>query len=209
MVLRAEHIFKKISGKDILVDINLEFESGKIYGICGKNACGKTMLLRALSGLMKIDSGCIFLDNKLLHKDFSILPNLGLTLENAGMFPSLTGFENLKMLAKINGKIKNDEIRTAMKRVGLNSDDKRVYRKYSLGMKQRLAIAQAIMEYPDIIFLDEPTNGLDENGVILIREILQEERIRGALILIVSHNKEDLEELCDKNIQIKDGRICI
>lgn len=208
MVLRAININKKISGRTILSNINLELTNGKIYGICGKNGSGKTMLIRALSGLMEIESGQIFLDDKELHKDYKILPNMGITIENAGMFPSLTGYENLKYLADINKKIKHKNIVEAINRVGLDPKDRRIYNKYSLGMKQRIAIAQAIMEKPDILFLDEATNGLDEEGIKLIHQVIMEEKKRGALIILVSHRKEECEELCDEFFCIKEGRIC-
>lgn len=207
MILRAENINKTIGKKSILCDVSVSMESGKIYGICGRNGCGKTMLLRALSGLMMIDSGKIFLDQKELHKDFMVLPNLGITIENAGMFPSMTGFENLKYLSNIQNKIENKKIEEAIARVGLNPKDRRQYRKYSMGMRQRIAIAQAIMEDPQILFLDEPTNGLDESGVELIRSLLKEEREKGKIILLVSHSKEDFEMLCDQILKMEDGRL--
>lgn len=161
MELIVDNISKSIRGKVILEDINLHMYSGKIYGFVGRNGSGKTMLLRALSGLMSVDAGLITWDGKTLGKDFSVLPNLGIILENASLYPRLTGVENLSYLADLTGKIGQEEIRRSISRVGLDPDDKRTYVKYSLGMKQRLAIAQAVMEHPDVIMLDEPTNGLD------------------------------------------------
>lgn len=207
MELTVNKIGKTIRGKQILCDITLYLKSGNIYGFVGKNGLGKTMLFRALSGLMSIDTGTIFWGDKVLHKDFSVLPSLGIVLENAGLYPNLTGFENLSYLASLQNKITNDEIRDAIKRVGLDPDDKRVYRKYSLGMKQRLAIAQAIMEKPDVIMLDEPTNSLDEFGVDEIRTIIREEKERGAMILLASHNKEDIHMLVDELYRIDNGHI--
>ncbi len=207
MELIAKHVSKKIKKKIILSDINLHLESGNIYGFVGRNGSGKTMLFRALSGLMKIDSGEIQWNEKVLRKDIDILPNLGIILENAGLYPEFTGFENLEMLAKVNKKIGKQEIEQAIKRVGLNPDDKRPYRKYSLGMKQRIIIAQAIMEKPDILMLDEPTNALDENGVDKIRQVILEEKKRGALVLIASHNKEDIQILADQVFYIDNGSL--
>ncbi len=207
MELIAKHVSKKIKKKIILSDINLHLESGNIYGFVGRNGSGKTMLFRALSGLMKIDSGEIQWNEKVLRKDIDILPNLGIILENAGLYPEFTGFENLEMLAKVNKKIGKQEIEQAIKRVGLNPDDKRSYRKYSLGMKQRIIIAQAIMEKPDILMLDEPTNALDENGVDKIRQVILEEKKRGALVLIASHNKEDIQILADQVFYIDNGSL--
>ena len=207
MELIADKIWKRIRGKVILEDISLHMESGNIYGFVGRNGSGKTMLLRALSGLMSTDSGVITWDKKVLRQDFSVLPNLGIILENAGLYPNLTGMENLTYLANLTGKISKEEIRQSIYRVGLDPEDKRTYGKYSLGMKQRLAIAQAIMEHPDVIMLDEPTNGLDEYGVDEIRQVILEEKERGALILLASHNSEDIRILVDHLYRIDGGRI--
>lgn len=207
MKIIAENISKIIKNKIILDDINLELENGKIYGFVGRNGCGKTMLFRALSGLMHIDSGKITVDDKVLHKDFNVLENLGLIIENAGLYNEFSGYRNLKLLADINKKITDAEIRKALSDVGLDPNDKRAVRKYSLGMKQRLIIAQAIMEKPDVIMLDEPTNALDESGVKLIRDIILREKDRGALVLIASHNKEDIEILADQVFYMDNGKI--
>lgn len=207
MKLVLENISKKIKNKVILDNISIEFENSKIYGFVGRNGSGKTMLFRAICGLMKLDSGRIFLDDKVLYKDMDILPNTGIIIENAGLYSEYTGLKNLQLLANINKKIGEDEVREALTRVGLDPDDKRTVRKYSLGMKQRLIIAQAIMEKPDIILLDEPTNALDENGVEEIRNIIQDERKRGAIILIASHNKDDIKLLSDKVFYMENGCI--
>lgn len=207
MELIANGIGKNIRGKQILSDVNLRLCGGNIYGFVGINGAGKTMLFRALSGLMKVDTGSVSFDGKILHKDFSVLPSLGIVLENAGLYSNLTGVENLAYLARIKNKIDREEIKQALERVGLNPNDKRLYGKYSLGMKQRLAIAQAIMEKPDVIMLDEPTNSLDEFGVSEIRKIILEEKQRGALILLASHNKEDISRLVDELYRIENGCI--
>lgn len=207
MELIADHISKKIKNKLILSDINLQLISGNIYGFVGRNGSGKTMLFRALSGLMKVDSGKIRLDGKRLRKDMDILPNLGIVLENAGLYPEFTGFDNLEIFAKINKKIGKNEIKEAIRRVGLDPEDKRSYRKYSLGMKQRIVLAQAIMEHPDILMLDEPTNALDEDGVNEIRQVILEEKERGALILVASHNKEDIRILADQVFYMEQGKL--
>ncbi len=206
-VLKAEHVYKRIRHKEILVDINLELHSGKIYGFVGRNGSGKTMLFRALSGLINIDSGKISFNEKTLHKDMEVLPNMGLTLENAGLYPELTGFQNLKILSQIRKVISDVDIKQSILKVGLNPDDKRSFRKYSMGMKQRLIIAQAIMEKPDIIILDEPTNALDEKGVIEVRNIIEEEKKRGAIILLASHNRQDIDILADHIYILNQGKI--
>lgn len=207
MKIIAKNIVKTIKKRTILDNINLELESGNIYGFVGRNGCGKTMLFRALSGLMHIDSGRITIDGKVLHKDINVPPSIGLIIENAGLYNEFSGFKNLKLLADINKKIADTEITKAISDVGLDPNDKRPVRKYSLGMKQRLIIAQAIMESPDIIMLDEPTNALDERGVKLIRDIILREKERGALVLIASHNKEDIEILADRVYYMDGGKI--
>ncbi|WP_253293718.1 ABC transporter ATP-binding protein [Falcatimonas sp. MSJ-15] len=207
MRLDVSNVTKKIKGKMILDNINLELVSGRIYGFVGENGSGKTMLFRAISGLMRLTSGQVSVDGQVLHKDISVLPGLGIIIENAGLYPELTGLDNLRQLAKINKKIDDEQIKEAIIRVGLDPDDKRTFRKYSLGMKQRIIIAQAIMEKPDILMLDEPTNALDENAVNIVRDIIDEERKRGALVLIASHNKEDIKLLCDEIYRVKDGKV--
>lgn len=207
MELVAQDVSLNLKNKIILENINLNLSGGKIYAFVGENGAGKTMLFRVLSGLIKQTSGVIMLDEKILHKDIDVLPNMGIMIENAGLYPDLTGFENLRLLSKLNGKIGKNEIRSAIEKSGLNPDDKRPFRKYSLGMKQRIVFAQAIMETPDILFLDEPTNALDEEGVNDIRKIILEQKERGALICIASHNKEDIKMMADEVFAIRDGRI--
>ncbi|SKA71374.1 ABC-2 type transport system ATP-binding protein [Eubacterium uniforme] len=207
MRLIAKNISKKIGNKDILKSINLELESGNVYGFVGRNGSGKTMLFRALSGLMSTSSGEVIYDGKVLKKDMNVLPNLGIIIENAGLYPELSGFENLKLLMGLNKKIDEERIKEVIAMVGLDPNDRRKYRKYSLGMKQRIIIAQALMESPDVLMLDEPTNALDEDGVELIRKLIRKEKERGALIIIASHNKEDIELLADKVFMLKDGKV--
>lgn len=201
------NVSKTLSGKKVLDNINLELEKGKIYGFVGENGSGKTMLFRAISGLMKIDTGSIVGDGKELHKDMSVFDDVGIVLENAGLYPEFSGFKNLKFLSQINKKISDDEIKEMIKKVGLDPEDKRPVKKYSLGMKQRIVLAQALMEKPQILLLDEPTNALDQDGITLIRELVEEEKKRNIIILIASHNKEDIELLCDVVYRIKNGRI--
>ncbi len=207
MEVIIRNVSKKIKNKMILTNVNMHLYSGKIYGFVGENGSGKTMLFRNISGLMKPSSGEIIVDGKILHKDIDVMPSLGLMIENAGLYSELTGFDNLKLLAKLNGKIGKNEIEEAIKRVGLDPNDKRTFQKYSLGMKQRIVLAQAVMEKPNLLLLDEPTNALDENGVRDIRKIILEEKERGALVCIASHNKEDINILADKVFIIKQGSV--
>ena len=207
MYITVNHINKTLKGRKILEDVCLEMQGGTVYGFVGKNGSGKTMLFRAISGLMPIDSGSVICNGKQLRKDMKILPNLGIQIENAGLYPELTGFHNLQLLAKLNNKIDDEQIRDTIRKVGLDSFDKRPFRKYSLGMKQRIVLAQALMEKPDILMLDEPTNTLDEDGINDIRNLILEEKRRGALIMIASHNKEDIHLLADIVYQIREGCI--
>lgn len=207
MTLTAEHVCKTIRNAPILQDVNLTLEGGTVYGFVGRNGSGKTMLFRALSGLMKLTQGTVSLDGQVLHRDFSVLPSLGIVLEHVGMYPNLTGVENLRYLAGLTRQAGEADIRTAIERVGLDPDDKRTYRKYSLGMKQRLAIAQAIMEKPDVLMLDEPTNGLDDDGVRKIRGLILVEKARGAIVLLASHNQEDIRILSDHLFRIEQGQL--
>lgn len=207
MILTAEHISKTIRGREILSDVSLELHSGKVYGFVGRNGSGKTMLFRALSGLMGLTSGTVRWGDQVLKRDFAVLPNLGIVLENVGLYPNLTGLENLRYLANIQKKCTQEDLRGVLERVGLDPDDKRTYGKYSLGMKQRLAIAQAIMEKPDVLMLDEPTNALDSEAVAQVREIITQEKERGALVLLASHNYEDICLLSDQVYRLASGRL--
>lgn len=207
MILTAEHISKTIRGREILRDVSLELHSGQVYGFVGRNGSGKTMLFRALSGLMGLNSGTVRWGDQVLKRDFAVLPNLGIVLENVGLYPNLTGLENLRYLANIQKKCTQEDLRGVLERVGLDPDDKRTYGKYSLGMKQRLAIAQAIMEKPDVLMLDEPTNALDSEAVAQVREIITQEKERGALVLLASHNYEDIRLLSDEVYRLASGRL--
>ena len=198
---------KTIKKAPILRDINLEFTGGKVYGLRGKNGSGKTMLMRAICGLITPDSGIIDINGKILGKDISFPESIGVLIENPAFIGNYTGFKNLKVLASIQNRIGDEQIRKALEDIGLDPDDKRTYRKYSLGMKQKLGIAAAVMENPDIIILDEPINALDDVSVEKVHDILEEQKKRGAVIIIACHDKEELDQLSDEIIEISDGRI--
>lgn len=204
-MIELKNIYKKIGQKVILDDISYQFEYGRVYGLCGPNGSGKTMLLRAVAGLIIADRGEVVIDQKVLHKDISVAPETGIMIENMELLSQYNAFDNLKLLSKIRKKATDEDILKALERVGLHSDLK--VKKYSLGMKQRLNIAQAIFEKPKIILLDEPTNALDEGGIELFRKIVEEEKERGAVLLIATHHKEDLQNLCDKILKIEEGRM--
>jgi len=158
-----------------------------------------------MAGLVRPSSGEIAYDGRVLYRDIQMPPNMGIVIENMGLYPEFTGFDNLKYLAGIRKVISDEEIRKAIGRVGLDPYDKRKIKKYSLGMRQRIILAQAFMEEPDILLLDEPTNALDEEGVELVRRILKEEAGKGVLVMIASHNKEDIDCLCDKVYHMSKG----
>jgi ABC-2 type transport system ATP-binding protein len=207
MFIEIENLTKTIKGVVILKDISVRFEGGKIYGLRGKNGSGKTMLMRAICGLIRPTNGTININNQFLAKDISFPPSVGVLIENPAFLSKYTGYGNLKILASIQNIITDSEIRQAISDVGLDPDDKRTYRKYSLGMKQRLGIACALMEHPDIVLLDEPINALDENGVLLIRKLLLKAKDRGAIVIVACHDKEELELLADEIYALSDGKI--
>lgn len=204
-MVEIKNYCKSIKSRPILNYVSYNFEYGKIYGIYGHNGSGKTMLLRAIAGLLVPDSGSVVIDGKVLHKDMSFPPSIGIVIENMNLLPQYNAFDNLKILGKIKKTATDEDITTALERVGLKSDLK--VKKFSLGMKQRLNIAQAVFEKQKIILLDEPTNALDNDGVQLIYKLLKEEKERGALVVITTHHKEDLEEVCDVVLKMTEGEL--
>ncbi len=206
MYIELKNVSKKIKGIDILDDVSIRMESGKIYGFRGKNGSGKTMLMRAIAGLIKV-TGTVDINGKILGKDEMFPPSIGILIENPSFISNYTGFENLKTLASIRERIDDNKIRQTLTEVGLEPDDKRTFKKYSLGMKQRLGIAAAIMEDPDIIILDEPINALDDSGTEQVRQILMKHKQKGALIIIACHDADELEFLSDEIIEIAEGKI--
>lgn len=206
-VVRLEDYCKSFKSAEVLKNINLTLESGKVIGLKGKNGSGKTMLMRAISGLILPTSGKVYINDKELGRQISFPPSIGILIENPSFISNYTGFKNLKILASIQNRISDDEIRDAIRKVGLDTDDKRTFKKYSLGMKQRLGIAAAIMERPDIVILDEPINALDEAGAGLIKGLLDELKANGSLIIIACHDTEELNYLSDEIYEIYDGEI--
>jgi len=205
--IRIKNLNKVIKENSILNNINLNLERGKIYGFRGKNGSGKTMLFRAICGLIRATEGEVEVDGKILGKDISFPESVGVLIEYPGFLPNLTGYMNLKYLADIKSKIGEKEIKEFISKVGLNPEDKKKFRKYSLGMKQRLGIAQAIMEDPDLIILDEPTNALDVDGIQLVNDILIELKKQNKTILIANHDREELELIADEIFTIQQGKI--
>ena len=207
MVIKLTNVSKVIKKAKVLDNVNLELTSGKVYGLKGKNGSGKTMLMRVICGLISATEGTVEIDGKILGKDMTFPDSVGVLIENPAFIGNYTGFKNLKVLASIQNRVDDEHIREVIRQVGLDPDDKRTYRKYSLGMKQKLGIAAAYMENPDLIILDEPINALDDTGTEQIRDILIRHRERGALIIIACHDADELNFLSDEIIEIVQGQI--
>lgn len=207
ITIRLEHIGKNIKGSQVLKDVSLTMTSGIVYGIEGTNGSGKTMLMRVIAGLIFPTEGKWFINDKEMHKGSTYPVSLGMLIENPAFLPNYSGKQNLKLLAGIKGVITEEEIDAAIKEVGLEPTDKRKYKKYSLGMKQRLGIAAALMERADIIILDEPVNALDASGVEMMKELIRREKARGALVILSCHDKKFLIEASDCMYQMSEGRL--
>lgn len=206
--VEVSQVSKVINGIAILEQVSLTLEEGTITGLVGRNGSGKTVLMKCIMGFMKTSSGKITEFGKEIGKDIEFSGDTGFIIENPGFLPFYSGYENLKFLYGIRHKNNPERIRKVMKMVGLDPDSKKKVGKYSMGMKQRLGIAQAIMEEPKLIILDEPFNGLDYQGVLEIRELLLILKNQGITILLASHNKEDIDTLCDKVYKMELGKIC-
>lgn len=206
-MIQLQNVTKRIKENTVLDNVSYTFKSGFVYGLYGQNGSGKTMLLRAISGLINLDSGSIFIDGEKLHDKIEFPPETGIVIENMELLPECSAKRNLQMLAKIKNIADEKDIIFSLERVGLDPDSDKKVKKFSLGMKQRLNIAQAIFENQKIILLDEPTNALDEDVVQLIYKIIREEKSRGATIIVATHHKEDLKEVCDVILKIAEGKI--
>ena len=206
-MIQLQNVTKRIKENTVLDNVSDTFKSGFVYGLYGQNGSGKTMLLRAISGLINLDSGSIFIDGEKLHDKIEFPPETGIVIENMELLPECSAKRNLQMLAKIKNIADEKDIIFSLERVGLDPDSDKKVKKFSLGMKQRLNIAQAIFENQKIILLDEPTNALDEEAVQLIYKIIREEKSRGATIIVATHHKEDLKEVCDVILKIAEGKI--
>ncbi len=201
------HVTKKFGEETILHDIHISMEKGKVYGISGNNGSGKTVLMKCICGFLPVTSGKIRVGGKIIGTEIDFPESIGVIIETPGFLTNLTGMRNLEILAGLRGKISKREIRNAIKKAGLDPDLKKSVAKYSLGMRQRLGIAQAIMEEPDFLILDEPFNGLDKHGVEDIRTLILDLKKQGKTILLASHNSEDIRILCDKVFEMDGGRM--
>lgn len=207
MTVHVRNVTKSIKGIKVLDDISIDIPSGSITGLRGINGSGKTMLMRAVCGLIGLDDGSIEVDGKRVGVDVDSPPSVGLLIENPGFIDGFSGFDNLWLLAQLTGRIGSREVESALELVGLKSARDKAYRTYSLGMKQRLGIAAAIMKSPDLVVLDEPTNALDESGVALIQDIVHAQADRGAAVLVASHDAAVLSSLADRIYELYEGRI--
>lgn len=207
MEINVKHVTKHIKKSPILNDATISLHSGNIYGLQGPNGSGKTMLMRLVSGLIRPSTGEVWIDGKQLGKEMDFPSSVGLLIENPSFLPNYTGVKNLELLAKIQNRITITDICQVICDVGLNPSDKRKYGKYSLGMKQRLGIAAAIMEKPELLLLDEPTNALDDDGIKKICSLICRERDRGALVIMTCHDANILEQVSDEIFTLYEGRV--
>lgn len=196
-IVMIEHVSKSFGNQEVLTDISFSMEKGKIYGLIGRNGSGKTVLLKCICGFLTPTAGEIRIDGQKTTEKEAYMDKIGIIIETPGFLPGYSAYKNLKMLAMIRKSMSDSQIRDAIISVGLDPDSPKKVGKFSMGMRQRLGIAQAIMENPEILLLDEPMNGLDNHGVADMRKLFLEMRNQGKVILLASHNKEDIEFLCD------------
>lgn len=205
--IEIEHVTKCFGDDTILSDIDVVMEKGKVYGFSGNNGSGKTVLMKCICGFLPVTKGRIRVGGRVIGTEVDFPESLGVIIETPGFIPNLTGMRNLRILADLNKRIGGEEVREAIEKVGLDADLKKPVAAYSLGMRQRLGIAQAIMEDPEFLILDEPFNGLDKHGVADIRTLLLELKERGKTIILASHNSEDIRILCDKVYEMDGGKM--
>lgn len=206
-IIEVQEVSKSFREHKVLNHISVCFQKGKIYGIVGRNGSGKTVLLECICGLIHQDEGKIVVNGSLIGKEKDIADDMGVIIETPGFLPNYSGFKNLQFLMGLGRKVNPTVICHAMEMVGLNPDEKKKVGKYSLGMRQRLGIAQAIMEDPAVLLLDEPMNGLDKTGVIDMRKLFLDLKNKGTTILMASHSREDVESLCDEVFEMEQGKI--
>ena len=205
IAISVQNVSKRFGAEIVLHDVSYDFEEGFIHGIVGNNGSGKTVLMKCICGFLLPTSGKIFVSGKQVGKDMDFPDDIGIIIETPGFLPNLSGMKNLSILASLKHKITQSEVSSAIRRVGLDPKIKKPVGKYSLGMRQRLGIAQAIMENPSVLILDEPFNGLDKTGAAQMRELIKELRAQGKTILVASHNQTDIDELCDTVCEIDAG----
>ncbi|GHU41865.1 multidrug ABC transporter ATP-binding protein [Clostridia bacterium] len=203
--IEVEHVSKQFGSHVVLDDVSLSCESGNIYGIVGYNGSGKTVLFKCICGLLRADSGSITVGSQTIGEE--MLQDAGIIIEHPAFLAGISAQRNLELLYMLNHKLDRKKIRQTLELVGLDPNSKKKVKDYSLGMRQRLAIAQAIMEEPKILILDEPMNGLDKKGIKEVRDMLMERKKQGCLILLASHNREDIQVLCDEVYEMEEGKL--
>lgn len=208
-VIEVNHVNKSFGEEHVLKDVSHSFEKGKIHGIVGNNGSGKTVLMKCICGFLRPDSGTIFVNNEEVGRDRDFPEDIGVIIESPGFLPHLSGKQNLKILASLQRKANDYTIRAVLEQVGLDPDLKKPVGKYSLGMRQRLGFAQALMEDPSLLILDEPFNGLDKYGVVHIRNVIKDLRKEGKTIILASHNQVDIDELCDTVCEMDAGILTV
>ena len=206
MKVEVKGLEKVIKGATVLDGVDLSLEGGRVYGLRGKNGSGKTMLMRAIAGLIRPTSGEVLIDGRPLARG-EFPPSVGIMIENPAFVGKYTGFRNLKYLAGIRNAIGDEDIERALSAVGLDPSDRRTFKKYSLGMKQRLGIACTVMEDPDLLLLDEPINALDPAGVEMVQRLVEQHKRRGALVVVACHDAEELDDLADEIFLMAEGRV--
>ena len=206
--IEVQNVVKRFRDQVVLKNVSISFEKGQIHGIVGRNGSGKSVLFMCVCGLMHPEEGVILVNGKRVGRDVDMPEDIGAIIEAPGFLPNYSGYKNLRFLANIRRKIGKEEILNVLKTVGLDPESRKHVGKYSLGMRQRLGIAQAIMEDPEILILDEPMNGLDNAGVQDIRALLLELKAQGKTILLASHNHEDIAALCD-TVHEMDGGVLL
>ncbi len=203
--IELSRVRKCFGGEEVLKPLDFCVEQGKVYGIVGNNGSGKTVLMKCICGFLPVTGGTVKVGGRMIGKEADFPASLGVIIETPGFLPNLSGRKNLEILADLRGKLKRQDITAVLLRVGLDPALKKPVSKYSLGMRQRLGIAQAVMENPELLVLDEPFNGLDKHGVAEIRELLLKEKEKGKTILLASHNSEDIRILCDRVFEMDAG----
>ena len=207
MRVEVKDYVKTIGKATVLDHVSYTFKSGKIYGLRGKNGSGKTMLMRLISGLIRPTKGQVLIDGEVVSKDIPFPRSLGVLIEGPAFLDDYSAMDNLKLIAYPKGKVTEDEIKAVLSEVRLDPKSRKKYKKFSLGMKQRLGIAAAVMEHPDLILLDEPTNALDESGVDMLGDIVKKEKERGAVLIVSSHDRDILEDISDEIYDLDQGEI--
>ena len=208
-MIEVQNVNKSFGEEYVLKDVSHNFETGKIHGIVGNNGSGKTVLMKCICGFLKPDSGTIFVNHKQVGRDTDFPEDIGIIIETPGFLPHLSGTQNLKILASLKKKANDYTIRAVLEQVGLDPDMKKPVGKYSLGMRQRLGFAQALMEDPSLLILDEPFNGLDKYGVVHIRNVIKGLRTEGKTVILASHNQVDIDELCDTVCEMDAGILTV